>query len=154
MLVSIAPFFLDRLMGETDWYLVFCFQVFFEPKQWDFLVEQFKQEFCRLYGMTLEPLLNIFLQAGLSALKTPYPLLIDLLLACNCSSTHPHTRVCTHACTLSCLIHYKLWWQSASNNKKLEKMSLSLASLIQYVIFCASKALKKLRKWGFEFKLD
>ncbi|XP_011018776.1 PREDICTED: macrophage erythroblast attacher [Populus euphratica] len=48
------------------------YKVFFEPKQWDYLVEQFKQEFCRLYGMTLEPLLNIFLQAGLSALKTPY----------------------------------------------------------------------------------
>ncbi|KAJ6901988.1 macrophage erythroblast attacher [Populus alba x Populus x berolinensis] len=48
------------------------YKVFFEPKQWDFLVEQFKQEFCRLYGMTLEPLLNIFLQAGLSALKTPH----------------------------------------------------------------------------------
>ncbi|KAK6929262.1 CTLH/CRA C-terminal to LisH motif domain [Dillenia turbinata] len=44
----------------------------FEPKQWDFLVDQFKQEFCKLYGMTLEPLLNIFLQAGLSALKTPF----------------------------------------------------------------------------------
>ncbi|KHG13790.1 Macrophage erythroblast attacher [Gossypium arboreum] len=48
------------------------YQVLFEPKQWDFLVDQFKQEFCRLYGMTLEPLLNIYLQAGLSALKTPY----------------------------------------------------------------------------------
>ncbi|XP_010534449.1 PREDICTED: macrophage erythroblast attacher [Tarenaya hassleriana] len=44
----------------------------FEPKQWDFLVLQFKQEFCKLYGMTLEPLLNIYLQAGLSALKTPF----------------------------------------------------------------------------------
>ncbi|GJR28143.1 macrophage erythroblast attacher-like protein [Tanacetum coccineum] len=44
----------------------------FEPKQWNFLVDQFKQEFCRLYGMTLEPLLNIYLQAGLSALKTPF----------------------------------------------------------------------------------
>lgn len=48
-------------------------QVLFEPKQWDYLVDQFKQEFCKLYGMTLEPLLNIYLQAGLSALKTPYP---------------------------------------------------------------------------------
>ncbi|XP_062092776.1 protein MAEA homolog isoform X2 [Humulus lupulus] len=46
--------------------------VLFEPKQWDYLVDQFKQEFCKLYGMTLEPLLNIYLQAGLSALKTPY----------------------------------------------------------------------------------
>ena len=54
-------------------FVLICFQVLFEPGQWDFLVDQFKQEFCRLYGMTLEPLLNIYLQAGLSALKTPYP---------------------------------------------------------------------------------
>lgn len=51
----------------------YALQVLFEPKQWDYLVDQFKQEFCKLYGMTLEPLLNIYLQAGLSALKTPYP---------------------------------------------------------------------------------
>ncbi|CAH8359200.1 unnamed protein product [Eruca vesicaria subsp. sativa] len=44
----------------------------FEPQQWDVLVHHFKQEFCKLYGMTMEPLLNIYLQAGLSALKTPY----------------------------------------------------------------------------------
>ncbi|MBA0571241.1 hypothetical protein Golob_004825 [Gossypium lobatum] len=49
------------------------YKVLFEPKQWDFLVDQFKQEFYKLHGMTLEPLLNIYLQAGLSALKTPYP---------------------------------------------------------------------------------
>ncbi|KAJ4970575.1 hypothetical protein NE237_003674 [Protea cynaroides] len=48
------------------------YKVLFEPKQWDHLVEQFKQEFCRSYGMSLEPLLNIYLQAGLSALKTPF----------------------------------------------------------------------------------
>jgi hypothetical protein len=48
------------------------YKVLFEPKQWDYLVEQFKHEFCKLYGMTLEPLLNIYLQAGLSALKTPF----------------------------------------------------------------------------------
>ncbi|KAM7492113.1 hypothetical protein LguiA_035034 [Lonicera macranthoides] len=48
------------------------YKALFEPKQWDYLMDQFKQEFCRLYGMTLEPLLNIYLQAGLSALKTPF----------------------------------------------------------------------------------
>ncbi|KAL4556813.1 hypothetical protein LXL04_034976 [Taraxacum kok-saghyz] len=48
------------------------YKVLFEEKQWDYLMEQFKHEFCRLYGMTLEPLLNIYLQAGLSALKTPF----------------------------------------------------------------------------------
>ncbi|KAJ6350150.1 hypothetical protein OIU78_006346 [Salix suchowensis] len=73
------------------------YKTFFEPKQWDYLVEQFKQEFCRLYGMPLEPLLNIFLQAGLSSLKTPYPLLIDLSLACNCSPPHPPAHTHTHA---------------------------------------------------------
>ncbi|KAI4385708.1 hypothetical protein MLD38_003701 [Melastoma candidum] len=46
------------------------YKAVFEPKQWDFLVDQFRREFCRLYGITLEPLLSIFLQAGLSALKT------------------------------------------------------------------------------------
>ncbi|CAI9112826.1 OLC1v1013319C1 [Oldenlandia corymbosa var. corymbosa] len=29
------------------------YKVLFEAKQWDFLVDQFKQEFCKLYGMTL-----------------------------------------------------------------------------------------------------
>uniref|UniRef100_A0A7N0UE53 Macrophage erythroblast attacher n=1 Tax=Kalanchoe fedtschenkoi TaxID=63787 RepID=A0A7N0UE53_KALFE len=48
------------------------YKVLFEANQWDILVDQFKQEFCKLYGMTLEPLLNIYLQAGLSALKTPF----------------------------------------------------------------------------------
>jgi macrophage erythroblast attacher len=49
------------------------YKVLFEQNQWDSLVDQFKQEFYKLYGMTLEPLLNIYLQAGLTALKTPYP---------------------------------------------------------------------------------
>ncbi|KAE8770085.1 macrophage erythroblast attacher [Hordeum vulgare] len=48
------------------------YKVLFEQNQWDFLVDQFKQEFYKLYGMTLEPLLNIYLQAGLTALKTPF----------------------------------------------------------------------------------
>ncbi|XP_042017099.1 protein MAEA homolog [Salvia splendens] len=48
------------------------YKVLFEEKQWDILADQFKQEFCKLYGMTLQPLLNIYLQAGLSALKTPF----------------------------------------------------------------------------------
>lgn len=47
-------------------------QVLFDVCRWDFLVEEFKQEFCKLFGMTLVPLLQIYLQAGLSALKTPY----------------------------------------------------------------------------------
>ncbi|KAL9268988.1 MAEA-like protein [Drosera capensis] len=53
------------------------YKVLFDTKQWDYLVQQFKQEFYRLYGMTQEPLLNIYLQAGLSALKTPYPSMLN-----------------------------------------------------------------------------
>jgi len=72
--------FLRSLHFSTKMFAIFSYilflQVLFEAKQWDFLVDQFKQEFCKLYGMTLEPLLNIYLQAGLSALKTPYPLTI------------------------------------------------------------------------------
>ncbi|XP_057521121.1 protein MAEA homolog isoform X2 [Amaranthus tricolor] len=48
------------------------YKVLFEPKQWDHLVDLFNQEFYRLYGMTLELLLKIYLQAGLIALKTPF----------------------------------------------------------------------------------
>ncbi|KAL3630076.1 hypothetical protein CASFOL_023060 [Castilleja foliolosa] len=59
------------------------YKVLFEEKQWDHLADQFKQEFCKLYGMTLEPLLNIYLQAGLSALKTPYP-----YISVDCRNVH------------------------------------------------------------------
>ena len=55
-------------------------QILFEQDRWDFLVDMFKQDFCKLYGMSLEPLLNIYLQAGLTALKTPYPSHYYLLL--------------------------------------------------------------------------
>lgn len=48
------------------------YKVLFDGKQWDNLIQEFKQEFCKLYGMMLEPLLSIYLQAGLSALKTPF----------------------------------------------------------------------------------
>ncbi|CAL4902809.1 unnamed protein product [Urochloa decumbens] len=48
------------------------YKILFEQDRWDFLVDVFKQDFCKLYGMTLEPLLNIYLQAGLTALKTPF----------------------------------------------------------------------------------
>lgn len=48
------------------------YKILFDPQQWDNLTQEFKQEFYKLYGMTHEPLLNIHLQAGLSALKTPF----------------------------------------------------------------------------------
>ncbi|KAH7442534.1 hypothetical protein KP509_03G092900 [Ceratopteris richardii] len=48
------------------------YKLLFDSKQWDDLIDQFKQEFCKMYGMTTESLLHIHLQAGLSALKTPF----------------------------------------------------------------------------------
>ncbi|MCO5587075.1 hypothetical protein L7F22_041021 [Adiantum nelumboides] len=48
------------------------YKLLFDSKQWDELINHFKQEFCKLYGMTTESLLHIHLQAGLSALKTPF----------------------------------------------------------------------------------
>ncbi|RLN30339.1 macrophage erythroblast attacher [Panicum miliaceum] len=48
------------------------YKILFEQDRWDFLIDMFKQDFCKLYGMTPEPLLNIYLQAGLTALKTPF----------------------------------------------------------------------------------
>ncbi|KAG0622789.1 hypothetical protein M758_3G123400 [Ceratodon purpureus] len=48
------------------------YKILFDVEQWANLARQFKQDFYKLYGMTLQPLLNIHLQAGLSALKTPF----------------------------------------------------------------------------------
>ncbi|KAJ7560147.1 hypothetical protein O6H91_04G116000 [Diphasiastrum complanatum] len=48
------------------------YKVLFDAKQWDDLIQQFKEEFYKSYRMTVEPLLHIYLQAGLCALKTPF----------------------------------------------------------------------------------
>ncbi|XKL62793.1 hypothetical protein PGB90_002626 [Kerria lacca] len=44
-----------------------------EQKRWDRLVEQFRQENYRLFQMASQSVFTVALQAGLSALKTPYP---------------------------------------------------------------------------------
>ncbi|KAI9083408.1 hypothetical protein K1719_034622 [Acacia pycnantha] len=52
--------------------LIAADKVLSETGPWDKLGKQFKQEFFKVPGMTLKPLLNIYLQAGLSALKPQY----------------------------------------------------------------------------------
>lgn len=42
--------------------------------RWDKLVEQFRQENYRLFQLASQSVFTVALQAGLSALKTPYPL--------------------------------------------------------------------------------
>ncbi|KAJ7976237.1 macrophage erythroblast attacher [Quillaja saponaria] len=66
-------------------------QVFFEPKQWEYLADQFKQEFCKLYGMTLEPLLNIYLQA--KRLRARHHTVMKMIAP---KKIHYHRRVSGH----------------------------------------------------------
>lgn len=44
-----------------------------ERTRWDKLVEQFRQENYRLFQLASQSVFTVALQAGLSALKTPYP---------------------------------------------------------------------------------
>lgn len=46
-----------------------------DENAWNGLVEQFRQENYRLFQLTNQSVFTVALQAGLSALKTPYPLL-------------------------------------------------------------------------------
>lgn len=48
------------------------YKTLFDEKQWESLARQFEEEFVQLYGMSTQSLLHIHLQAGLSALKTPF----------------------------------------------------------------------------------
>lgn len=43
--------------------------------RWDELIEEFRQENYRLYQLASQSVFTVALQAGLSALKTPYPFL-------------------------------------------------------------------------------
>eukprot|EP00898_Chlorokybus_atmophyticus_P008796 jgi/Chlat1/8918/Chrsp92S00691 len=48
------------------------YKCLFDVLRWDVLVDSFQREHNRLHCLTPRPLLDIFLQAGLSALKTPF----------------------------------------------------------------------------------
>ncbi len=48
-------------------------QVLLEPSRWQDLVQQFRQENFKLYQLNQHSVFSVSLQAGLSALKTPYP---------------------------------------------------------------------------------
>lgn len=47
----------------------------FDEARWLCLIEQFRQENYNLYQLSSQSVLTVALQAGLSALKTPYPFL-------------------------------------------------------------------------------
>lgn len=45
----------------------------FDENRWQRLIEQFRQENYNLYQLSSQSVFTVALQAGLSALKTPYP---------------------------------------------------------------------------------
>lgn len=47
----------------------------FDETRWQRLIEQFRQENYNLYQLSSQSVFTVVLQAGLSALKTPYPFL-------------------------------------------------------------------------------
>lgn len=52
----------------------------FDENRWQRLIEQFRQENYNLYQLSSQSVFTVALQAGLSALKTPYPFLNRLLV--------------------------------------------------------------------------
>jgi len=51
------------------------FQDLFDQERWNELVNQFRYENFKLHQLNNASVFTVTLQAGLSALKTPYPLL-------------------------------------------------------------------------------
>lgn len=47
----------------------------FDETRWQKLIEQFRLENYKLYQLSSQSVFTVVLQAGLSALKTPYPFL-------------------------------------------------------------------------------
>jgi macrophage erythroblast attacher len=48
----------------------FSYKPFYEDERWDALIDQFKKESLMINHLTPQPMLNLVLQAGLTALKT------------------------------------------------------------------------------------
>lgn len=55
----------------------------FDEMRWQRLIEQFRQENYNLYQLSSQSVFTVALQAGLSALKTPYPFLLCYLFIIN-----------------------------------------------------------------------
>ncbi|KAF2901307.1 hypothetical protein ILUMI_04885 [Ignelater luminosus] len=51
------------------------YKVLFDENRWDTLIEEFRHENYRLFQLASQSVFTVALQAGLSALKTPYPLM-------------------------------------------------------------------------------
>lgn len=49
------------------------YKALFDETRWETLIEEFRQENYRLFQLASQSVFTVALQAGLSALKTPYP---------------------------------------------------------------------------------
>lgn len=56
--------------------LSFCPQDLLDPDRWKMLIQQFRYDNYRLHQLGNNSVFTITLQAGLSAIKTPYPTLL------------------------------------------------------------------------------
>lgn len=55
------------------------YKALFDERRWDNLIAEFRQENYRLFQLANQSVFTVALQAGLSALKTPYPFVVFLL---------------------------------------------------------------------------
>jgi len=53
-----------------------CVQELVDPGRWQQLIVQFRQDNFKLHQLSTNSVFYVVLQAGLSALKTPYPYLL------------------------------------------------------------------------------
>ncbi|KAI4461599.1 macrophage erythroblast attacher-related [Holotrichia oblita] len=73
------------------------YKALFDESRWDILIEQFRQENYRLFQLASQSVFTVALQAGLSALKTPYPLHSCIRYICytkDCDNKNPGCPVC------------------------------------------------------------
>lgn len=57
-------------------FLPFCSQDLLDPDRWKMLIQQFRYDNYRLHQLGNNSVFTITLQAGLSAIKTPYPTIL------------------------------------------------------------------------------
>lgn len=72
----------DGLMLIMFYFLFFflIYQDLLDPARWKMLIQQFRYDNYRLHQLGNNSVFTITLQAGLSAIKTPYPSSVWLLL--------------------------------------------------------------------------
>lgn len=57
------------------------YKALFDEGRWDNLIAEFRQENYRLFQLANQSVFTVALQAGLSALKTPYPFFAKLYVS-------------------------------------------------------------------------